>query len=78
MLSFILTIKEKKSLDIRLQSFNMRVKNKLGAKFYGNKIIPSCHFLPHNRADLNDFGKKNDCHCVKDGKKSVNKELIVA
>ena len=34
------------------------MKNKLGAKFYGNKIIHPCHFLPHDRAHLNDFGKK--------------------
>ena len=50
---------EKKFRHTRLQSFNLRMKNKLGAKFYGNKIIHPCHFLPHDRAHLNDFGKKN-------------------
>ena len=69
---------EKKFRHTRLKSFNLRMKNKLGAKFHGNKIIHPCHFLPHDRAHLNDFGKKTDCHCAKDGKKSVKKELIVA
>ena len=42
----------------RLEAFKLRMKNKLGSKFYGKKIIHPCHFSPHDKCHLHELGQR--------------------
>ena len=41
----------------RLEAFNLKMKNKLGSKFYGNKFIHPSHFSPHDKCYLYELGQ---------------------
>ena len=42
----------------RLEAFNLKMKNKLGSKFYGNKLIHPCHFSPNDKCHLHELGQR--------------------